>query len=69
VLPPHQTTTGWIAISFLCLKVGELGDPIDSYAWLERYKPVVRVGRSILLYYIPGEQVGSLALHHGSVGN
>lgn len=69
VLPPHQPTTGWIAISFLCLKVGELGYPIDSYAWLEKYQPVARVGRSILLYYIPGEQVRSVLLHHGHLGN
>ncbi len=56
MLPPHQPTTGWIAISFLCLKVGELGYPIDSYAWLETYHPVAQVGRSILLYYIPESQ-------------
>jgi hypothetical protein len=25
----------------------------DSYSWLEAYQPVARVGRSMLLYYIP----------------
>ena len=53
VLPPHQRATGWIAISFVCLKVGELGSSVDSYSWLEAYQPVARVGRSMLLYYIP----------------
>lgn len=61
VLPPHQPATGWIAISFLCLKVGELGEPIDSYSWLKRYKPVARIGHSMLLYYIPGKQIDSVA--------
>ena len=55
VLPPHQPVTGWIAISLFCLKVGELGEPVDSYSWLEAYQPVARIGRSIFLYYIPGQ--------------
>ncbi len=53
ILPPHQPATGWVAISLVCLKVGELGYPVDSYAWLNVYQPVARVGRSILLFYIP----------------
>jgi hypothetical protein len=54
-LPPFETlypgepTTGWIAISeqvraFYCA----------GYRWLDPYKPVARIGASILLYYIPG---------------
>jgi hypothetical protein len=49
-LNPHQPTTGWIAISLLRLKAGGFGLPSDSFSWLEAYKPVCPVGRSILLY-------------------
>jgi hypothetical protein len=53
ILAPHQPATGWIAISLLRLKAGGLGFPRDSFSWLERYKPVSLVGRSIRLYYVP----------------
>jgi hypothetical protein len=54
-LPPFETmypgepTTGWIAISeqvqsFYC----------GGYEWLRAYQPVVRIGASIRLYYVPG---------------
>ncbi len=49
-LVPYQPTTGWIAISFFKLKGVWDG---QAFAWLEAYQPVARVGRSILLYYIP----------------
>src|ERR1700674_493091 len=52
-LSPHQPTTGWIAISVLRLKAGGFGLPSDSFSWLEAYKPVCLVGRSILLYHVP----------------
>lgn len=52
VLPPHQPATGWIAISLFCLKVGELGEPVDGYSWLDAYQPAGMVGRSIRLYYV-----------------
>lgn len=52
-LAPHQPTTGWIAISLLRLKAGGFGLPADSFSWLEAYKPVCLVGRSILLYDVP----------------
>ncbi len=51
-LPPDQPQTGWIAISIRKLKLG-LGDDLDAYSWLEGFQPVERVGKSILLYYIP----------------
>ncbi len=51
-LPPGQPQPGWIAISIRHLKLG-LGDDLDAYSWLESYRPVERVGKSILLYYIP----------------
>ena len=58
-LDPYQPVTGWVAVSFTRLKTyawlvarqqgrGEL-----AFAWLDRYQPVARVGKSILLYYIP----------------
>jgi hypothetical protein len=51
-LPPDQPQPGWIAISIRDLKLG-LRDDLDAYSWLESYRPVERVGKSILLYYIP----------------
>jgi len=48
ILPPHQPTTGWVAVSQLA-RTRNLSD----YAWLNAYKPVERVGKSIDLYYIP----------------
>jgi 4-amino-4-deoxy-L-arabinose transferase-like glycosyltransferase len=53
-LPPHQPlapgvpTQGWIAVSETAL---QLSDPADT-AWLRRYRPVRRVGKSIRLYFI-----------------
>ncbi|HEX4619139.1 MAG TPA: hypothetical protein VH135_05385, partial [Steroidobacteraceae bacterium] len=48
ILPPHQPTTGWVAVSQLA-RTRNLSD----YAWLDAYKPVERIGKSIDLYYIP----------------
>jgi 4-amino-4-deoxy-L-arabinose transferase-like glycosyltransferase len=48
ILPPHQPTTGWVAVSQLA-RTRNLTD----YAWLEAYRPVERIGKSIDLYYIP----------------
>ncbi len=47
-LPPGQPTTGWIAITALAREHG-----IRGYAWLDAYKPIERVGKTIDLYYIP----------------
>jgi hypothetical protein len=58
-LKPYEPVTGWVAVSFTMLKTyswlvaqqqrrGESG-----FAWLERYQPVARVGKSLLLYQIP----------------
>ena len=55
MLSPHQPTTGWIAISLLSLKIGSHYIPTDSYYWLEAYKPICLVGRSMRLYYVPGQ--------------
>lgn len=53
MLAPHQPTSGWIAISLLRLKIGGLGLPDDAFWWLEAYRPVSLVGKSIRLYYVP----------------
>jgi len=53
-LEPHRPDTGWVAASLWSLKLGSLNQPgHDDFAWLERYRPVAQVGRSIRLYYVP----------------
>jgi hypothetical protein len=52
-LEPHRPVTGWVAASLYSLKLGSLDRPgHDDFAWLDRYRPVALVGRSIRLYYI-----------------
>ena len=66
-LPPHEPTTGWLAVSEMYFrdhwhKVYE--DPCDrwggrydrrpgGYSWLSEHEPVARAGRSIRIYHIP----------------
>jgi hypothetical protein len=53
-LEPHRPVTGWVAASLYSLKLGSLDRAgHDDFAWLDRYRPVAQVGRSIRLYYIP----------------
>lgn len=58
-LKPYQPVTGWVAVSFTMLKTyswlvaRQTGRQEPAYAWLDRYQPVARVGKSFLLYYIP----------------
>jgi hypothetical protein len=58
-LEPFQPVTGWVAVSFTKFKTygwvaaREKGRTENAFAWLDRYEPVARVGRSILLYDIP----------------
>jgi hypothetical protein len=53
-LEPHRPVTGWVAASLYSLKLGSLDrSGHDDFAWLERYRPVALVGRSIRLYYVP----------------
>ena len=53
-LQPHRPVTGWVAASLYSLKLGSLDRPgHDDFVWLERYRPVALVGRSIRLYYVP----------------
>jgi hypothetical protein len=44
----NDRTTGWIAVSLLAKASSEDG----GYKWLDAYQPVMRVGKSIDLYYI-----------------
>jgi hypothetical protein len=47
-LGPRQPATGWIAITALTRGHEPLG-----YSWLNPYRPVERVGKTIDLYFIP----------------
>lgn len=53
VLPPWQHVTGWVAISALAKEHNPKG-----YAWLDAYKPMEWVGKTIKLYYIPLQRAG-----------
>jgi Dolichyl-phosphate-mannose-protein mannosyltransferase len=63
LLVPYQPTHGWIAISESTLKmVGKMiarakGRSTGAFDWLENYKPVHRIGKSIRLYYVPETEV------------
>ncbi len=48
ILPPRERVTGWVAISELA-RTRNLTD----YAWLNAYRPIERVGKTIDLYYVP----------------
>jgi hypothetical protein len=58
-LDPYRPVKGWVAVSFTMLKTygwvaaREQGRADNAFAWLDMYQPVTRVGKSILLYYIP----------------
>ncbi|MGA7894763.1 MAG: glycosyltransferase family 39 protein [Candidatus Sulfotelmatobacter sp.] len=59
---PYQPVTGWFAISLRALRFGDVFHttyPPDAFAWLSRYQPVARVGKTILLYNIPAEPAGN----------
>jgi hypothetical protein len=59
-LEPYQPVTGWVAVSQTMLKnygwmaAQQRGRSDLAFAWLDQHRPVGRVGKSILLYYIPG---------------
>jgi hypothetical protein len=48
VLKPGEPVTGWVGVS-LFHRVWYH----EGYAWLKKYEPVTRVGKTIDLYYIP----------------
>ena len=50
VLKPDTPATGWIAVSLFHLAWYH-----EDYAWLEKFEPATRVGKSINLYFIEEE--------------
>jgi len=52
-IPPDRPTTGWVAISEMCLK--DVAGGGRAYGWLKDRVPIARVGRSIRLYYFEPE--------------
>ncbi|HVO62415.1 MAG TPA: hypothetical protein VMT53_15875 [Terriglobales bacterium] len=50
VLEPFHPVRGWIAVS---ARSRLMEFPVDALKWLDAYRPVTHVGRTILLYHIP----------------
>jgi 4-amino-4-deoxy-L-arabinose transferase-like glycosyltransferase len=50
-LTPHVPATGWIAVTALARAYGG-----GAYDWLDGYRPVERVGKTIDLYYIDAQR-------------
>ena len=48
ILPGGERVTGWVAVSQLA-RTRKRSD----YAWLDAYRPIERVGKTIDLYYVP----------------
>jgi hypothetical protein len=48
ILAPRERVTGWVAVSQLARTRNR-----TDYAWLDAYRPVERVGKTIDLYYLP----------------
>ncbi len=57
-LEPYQPVKGWVAVSYTMLHnygwmvAQQQGRGDLAFAWLDRYRPVAKVGKSILLYDI-----------------
>ncbi|MBI3665983.1 MAG: glycosyltransferase family 39 protein [Acidobacteria bacterium] len=51
-LPPDLRPAGWVAVS----RAHIAGMALQGYnlGWLKAYRPVARIGKSILVYYFPG---------------
>ena len=58
-LPPGTPTRGWVAVPAHILQWGRAsagkhdGWSSSSYEWLSAYEPVVQVGHSVFIYYVP----------------
>ena len=69
VLRPYEPVTGWVAVSARSLRTGTVtrwqnghvsnttNYPRDALSWIEQYKPVAHVGKTILLYDLPPTSV------------
>jgi len=51
-LPPCDPVTGWVAVSLYDVEMGK-ASPCGGFSWLNSYRPVELVGKSILLYDVP----------------
>jgi len=58
-LEPYQPVTGWVALSYTMrenygwMVAQQRGRSDLAFAWLDRYRPAAKIGKSILLYQIP----------------
>ena len=53
-----RPVTGWFAISLRALRLGNsfhMTYPAGTFDWLKAYQPTARIGKTILLYYIPDD--------------
>jgi Dolichyl-phosphate-mannose-protein mannosyltransferase len=50
IAQPFQPVTGWVAASIFAEDTESHG---AAFSWLQRYRPIERIGKSIDLYYIP----------------
>jgi Dolichyl-phosphate-mannose-protein mannosyltransferase len=60
---PRQPSPGWTAVPLTLLKLGRMGlqnEQTQPMLWPEVIKPTERVGKSILLYYVPPVMSGGL---------
>jgi hypothetical protein len=48
ILAPRERVNGWVAVS----QLARTRNPAD-YAWLDAYRPLERIGKTIDLYYLP----------------
>jgi len=65
VLQPFRPVDGWVAVSARSIRFGDVLHatyPPGSFSWLEKYRPVTNVGRTISLYYIPPRPESSLEI-------
>ena len=56
--PAFHPATGWVAVSVYARTIGRAemrmrGQANPPLGWLDRYRPVALIGKSIDLYYIP----------------
>jgi hypothetical protein len=57
---PFKPTAGWVVVSLRAMRMGEFDHqryPMGAFEWLDRYEPVARIGKTMLLYHIPAEQI------------
>jgi 4-amino-4-deoxy-L-arabinose transferase-like glycosyltransferase len=52
ILAPCIRTTGWIAVSLLDLQMSKPSIGCGGFSWLEAYRPVMLIGKSIRLYWV-----------------